>query len=41
MRRRAVLTMRDTAFETEVREFEVSDSGIRIDLMVDEGERLL
>ncbi|MES1209111.1 MAG: ATPase domain-containing protein, partial [Pseudomonadota bacterium] len=26
----AVMTMRDTAFETEVREFEVSDGGIRI-----------
>ena len=37
----AVLTMRDTAFETEVHEFEVSDSGIRIGRMIDDAEGLL
>jgi circadian clock protein KaiC len=37
----AVLTMRDTAFETAVHEFEVSDSGIRVGRVVDEAEGLL
>jgi circadian clock protein KaiC len=37
----AVVTMRDTSFETEVREFEISDSGIRVGHLVDEAEGLL
>lgn len=37
----AVMTMRDTAFDTRVHEFEVSDSGIRIGETVDEAEGLL
>ena len=37
----AVMTMRDTSFETEVREFEISDSGIRVGDSVDGAEGLL
>lgn len=37
----AVMTMRDTAFETEVHEFEVSDSGIRVGRIVDDAEGVL
>jgi circadian clock protein KaiC len=37
----AVMTMRDTAFETEVHEFEVSDNGIRVGRIIDDAEGVL
>ncbi len=37
----AVMTMRDTSFETEVREFEIADTGIHMGHLVDEAEGLL
>ncbi|HVT06702.1 MAG TPA: ATPase domain-containing protein [Polyangia bacterium] len=37
----AVMTMRDTSFETEVHEFEVSDTGIRVGRILDDAEGVL